>query len=84
MPIAGDPAKNFKLASKFGRYLRTDDVPKLVLYATPGSILPGATAIGLGMPNTTYASVGAGYHYLAEEEPTVIVNKLLAWLSQAH
>ena len=63
MPIAGDPANNFKIISKFAFYLRTNDGPKLLLYATPGSILPGATAMGLGMPNTTYYSVGAGYHY---------------------
>jgi len=79
MPIAGDPANNARTATDFARYLRTSNVPKLVLYANPGSILPSATAIGLGMPNTHYASVGAGYHYLAEDEPAAIVNALLAW-----
>ncbi|GAC1497853.1 MAG: haloalkane dehalogenase [Ktedonobacteraceae bacterium] len=79
MPIAGDQASNFSTITAFARYLRTSEVPKLVLYAKPGSILPGATAIGLGMPNTRYASVGAGYHYLAEDEPVAIANAVLAW-----
>ncbi len=79
MPIAGDPANNARTATDFARFLRTSTIPKLVLYAKPGSILPGATAIGLGMPNTQYASVGAGYHYLAEDAPNAIVNAVLAW-----
>jgi len=79
MPIAGDPTNNFRTITAFAHDLRTSAVPKLVLYANPSSILPAATAIGLGMPNTQYASVGAGYHYLAEDEPIAIVNALLTW-----
>lgn len=79
MPIAGVPATNFAIATAFARYLRTSDVPKLVLYGDPGSILPGSTAIGLGFPNTTYRSVGAGYHYLVEDAPAAITQGILDW-----
>lgn len=82
MPIAGVPAVNFAIASEFARYLRVSNVPKLVLYADPGSILPGSTAIGLGTPNTTYTAVGPGYHYLVEDAPDAIVAALLSWLDE--
>ena len=79
MPVAGIPAGNYAIAAEFARYLRNNDVPKLVLYANPGSILPGSTAIGLGTPNTRYVAVGAGYHYLVEDEPAAITTAILAW-----
>lgn len=79
MPIGGVPAVNNAIAAQFARYLRVSAVPKLVLYADPGSILPGATAIGLGTPNTSYVSVGSGYHYLVEDAPAAIVAALLQW-----
>ncbi|GAC1642765.1 MAG: hypothetical protein NVS4B8_12220 [Herpetosiphon sp.] len=79
MPIAGDPVVNAWTAATFARFLRTSPIPKLVLYATPGSILPAATAIGLGMPNTQYTAVGTGYHYLTEDQPQAITAAILAW-----
>lgn len=79
MPIAGAPADTQRIATTFARYLRTSRVPKLVLTATPGAILPGATAIGLGLPNTRYASVGPGIHYLAEDAWPAITAAILAW-----
>ncbi len=81
MPIGGTPATDYRIAVSFARYLRSSRVPKLVLYANPGSILPGATAIGLGMPNTTDVSVGGGRHYLAEDEPAAITQAILQWRS---
>lgn len=79
MPIGGSPASTFAIASAFARWLRTSTVPKLLIYAAPGSILPAATAAGLGWPNTTYAPVGVGYHYLVEDEPAAITAAVLAW-----
>lgn len=79
MPIAGAPAATFRIVTDFARYLRTSPVPKLVLYAAPGAILPGSTAIGLGTPNTSYASVGAGYHYLAEDAAAAVTAAALSW-----
>jgi haloalkane dehalogenase len=79
MPIAGVPASTFVIASRFARWLRTSTVPKLLIYATPGSILPAATAAGLGWPNTTYTPVGPGNHYLVEDEPAALTAAVLAW-----
>lgn len=79
MPIAGVPANNYAIAAAFARYLRTSTISTLVLYANPGSILPGSTAIGLGFPHTSYRSVGAGYHFLVEDEPAAITTALLTW-----
>ncbi len=79
MPIAGDPAVNQAIAARFAHYLRSTRVPKLVVYANSGSILPGATAIGLGITNATYTGVGAGYHYLVEDEPGPLTSAILTW-----
>lgn len=64
------------------RYLRVSNLPKLVLDADPGSILPGSTAIGLCTPNTTCTAFGPGYHYLVEDAPGAIVAALLSWLDE--
>lgn len=79
MPVAGLPADNEAVAERFARYLRTSTVPKLVLYADPGGILPAATAIGLGLPHAQYRSVGAGYHYLVEDAAGAVTRSLLDW-----
>ena len=79
VPVAGEPAATLPTAQAFARYLRMSAVPKLVLYGTPSGVLPAATALGLGLPNAHYAAVGAGYHYLAEDEPVAIAQAILAW-----
>lgn len=79
MPIGGVPASTARIAAGFARYLRTSDVPKLVLYATPGSILPAASANVLGFPNMTVAKVGPGIHYLAEDAPQAVAQQVLRW-----
>ncbi len=79
MPIAGDVPENVLIQTAYAKYLRTNNVPKLLLYANPGIFLPEKQAKGLGLANTQIVSVGNGKHYLTEDEPQAINSAILAW-----
>lgn len=82
IPIAGEPADNHEIFEKYASYLRTDDVPKLWLYGTPGVLLPeskGEEIVGV-MPNVTAIGVGPGLHYLQEDQPDAIGAAIAEWL----
>ncbi|MBF6593152.1 MAG: alpha/beta fold hydrolase [Thermaceae bacterium] len=83
-PIAGEPQGSFQTASTFAKYLRTSPVPKLVLYGNPGLTMPEAVvkSYQAAMPNLTAVYVGAGEHYLAEDQPQAIAQAILSWRDQ--
>ncbi|MDG2307891.1 MAG: haloalkane dehalogenase [Candidatus Binatia bacterium] len=82
IPIAGEPADNHEIFETYAAYLRTDAVPKLWLYGTPGVLLPeskGSEIVGV-MPNVTAVGVGPGLHYLQEDQPEAIGVAIAEWL----
>jgi haloalkane dehalogenase len=81
IPIGGEPADNHALFEEFSAYLRTSEVPKLWLYATPGILLePGdRDSILRDLPNTEAVAVGAGLHFIQEDQPDAIGTAIAAW-----
>ena len=84
IPIAGTPADVVEIVDGNWRYLTTSDLPKLLLYATPGAVI-GADAVALcqnTFTNLTAAEVGEGLHFLPEDRPDEIGRALARWLGK--
>ena len=78
LPIMGQPADNQATFEKFGNYLATSQVPKLLIHAEPGVLVqnvapPGAPKTMLeivsSFPNSQVVNVGPGLHFLQEDHP---------------
>jgi haloalkane dehalogenase len=74
MPVAGAPADNHALVARYAEYLATSDVPKLLLYSDPGLLFSPQTAplMASMLRNTRAESIGAGRHFVQEDQPQAI------------
>lgn len=83
IPIDGDPADNAATMASYYRYLQTDPVPKLWLYAEPGVLLPSAEREALeALPNLESVLVGSGLHYIQEDQPDAIGAAIADWIDR--
>lgn len=82
IPIAGDPARNVSVMEEIGAWLATSEQPKLYLYASPGLIIsPDVAAfIPQVINNVQTRYVGAGIHYIQEDQPVTIGRNISDWL----
>jgi haloalkane dehalogenase len=65
-------------------WLEQSDRPKLLLQAEPGLMLPRAVAQGYRarLPNLEIAEIGAGLHYVQEDQPQAIGDAIAAWMQR--
>ncbi|MBI2516337.1 MAG: haloalkane dehalogenase [Opitutae bacterium] len=69
LPIDGQPADVAAIVEKYGRWLATSPLPKLLISATPGALLTGrALDFCRTWPNQREVTV-SGIHYLQEDSP---------------
>ncbi len=82
IPIEGKPERNMAVMQDIAGWLGASDQPKLYLYASPGLIISPETAafIPQVMSNVQTRFVGAGIHYLQEDQPEVIGRNISDWL----
>jgi haloalkane dehalogenase len=83
IPIEGHPADVHALVSAYQAYLAISDIPKLLFYAQPGAVI-GASEVAwcrATLSNLTAVDVGAGIHFLPEDQPEVIGTAIADWLS---
>ncbi len=82
LPIAGEPARNLAVVEEIGQWLMTAEQPKLLLYASPGAIVPPEAAAWMAAhyKNLQTRFVGNGVHFLQEDEPEAIGRNLSDWL----
>lgn len=83
LPIAGEPVDANELMTAAFGWITTTEVPRLLLYAEPGYLMPEfvaefATSV---IPELEIVSVGAGIHYLQEDNPGVLGEELGAWIA---
>jgi haloalkane dehalogenase len=72
LPVEGEPGDVVAVVEAYGAWLATSAMPKLLVSATPGSLLVGrALAFCRTWPNQREVSV-AGVHYLQEDAPDEI------------
>jgi haloalkane dehalogenase len=84
IPIEGQPADVHAAAVAWNAYLRSSDVPKLLLYASPGGLISPdrVPALRESMPNLETVDIGAGLHFVQEDNPDGIGRAIAAWMKQ--
>ena len=81
LPIAGSPADVVEAVETYNRWLKTTELPKLLLYATPGAVIT-ATEVEWckqHLKNLTTADIGQGIHYFQEDNPQGIGAEIASW-----
>ena len=81
IPIAGAPADVTAAVNDYNAKLQKSDLPKLLLYATPGAVI-GAPLVDWCRKNLKRlkaVNVGDGIHYLQEDHPHEIGTAIADW-----
>ncbi|MEM7126791.1 MAG: haloalkane dehalogenase [Chloroflexota bacterium] len=82
IPIGGEPAVVGERVDAYQAWFLTSELPKLHLYAEPGALNPPAVAQYFheqGVPNYESVLIGAGNHFVQEDQPHVIGQNIAEW-----
>jgi haloalkane dehalogenase len=81
IPIEGRPADVHEVVEAYRRWLEETRLPKLLLYARPGGLLPYSRAAQLAakLPELTAVDIGTGIHYVQEDNPHEIGHQIADW-----
>ncbi|MEM7517358.1 MAG: haloalkane dehalogenase [Planctomycetota bacterium] len=81
MPIGRVPQQTHDIVSAYNAWLETTDTPWLFLYASPGALNPPAAAEywTARAQNIETAYIGAGLHYVQEDQPYAIGRAISDW-----
>lgn len=82
LPIEGQPADVVATAEAYMGWLRESPVPKLLFWGTPGILVTPTDAARYEktLPNLRAIDIGAGLHYLQEDNPDLIGRSIAEWL----
>jgi len=82
IPIEGHPADVRDIVVANQDYLRTSDIPKLLLYVKPGSVVRAEEVDWCteNARNLMSVNVGPGIHFLQEDHPDTIGKAIRDWL----
>ncbi len=83
LPIGGEPAEATAAVEANNAWMVESDLPKLMFYADPGAIGgPQVAEWMAGNPkNLETHAVGQGVHFIQEDQPDAIGQKLAEWLT---
>jgi haloalkane dehalogenase len=81
LPAGGEPARNVEVVTRIGEWMQGTDVPMLFLWARPGALNNEAFADAMveRVKNIQTTFVGAGRHYIQEDQPEMIGRILADW-----
>ncbi len=81
VPIEGEPADVVEIARAYSEWFGKSDVPKLLLYAQPGALMRGPLLEWCrnNMRNLKTVDIGAGSHYVQEDQPHAIGEAIAEW-----
>jgi haloalkane dehalogenase len=81
LPAGGEPARNVNIINAVGEWMERTDVPMLHLWARPGAINDEAFAAAMveRVNNIQSSFVGAGSHFIQEDQPEMIGRILADW-----
>lgn len=84
LPIEGQPADTSEIIRHYVSRLKQSPLPKLLFYVDPGAIVPEETArmCQEAFPNLESVFLGEGGHYVAEDHPHEIGEKLSTWYDE--
>jgi len=82
--IGGEPPDICAMQSAYMDWLQQTDLPKLLLHADPGLIVPAAVADWCRdhLPRTEVVKVGPGLHYIQEDQPQAIGDAIADWMGR--
>jgi len=81
IPINGQPAVTTQIIADYNRFLEQTDLPWLFLYASPGATAPAEAADywAARAKNIETVYIGAGLHYVQEDQPYAIGRAIADW-----
>ena len=81
IPIEGKPEDVTKAVSEYNQKLQISNIPKLLIYGEPGALITKHMVDWCvkNLPNLTTANIGAGNHYLQEDNPHAIGLEIAKW-----
>jgi haloalkane dehalogenase len=81
IPIAGEPADVAAAVSEYNAKLRESDLPKLLLWATPGAVItaPLVDWCQKNLKRLKAVHLGEGSHFLQEDYPDEIGSAIAEW-----
>lgn len=84
IPFDGKPEDMFRIVREYSSWLQATDKPKLLLYAHPGGIIRAQEVRWCrnSLPALELVDVGAGVHFVQEDNPEGIGVALAAWYDQ--
>jgi len=82
IPIGGEPKRNEDAMKAYGEWMLETETPFLLLYVSPGSLIPLSAAEWLteNLKNIESVFVGGGLHYIQEDQPEFIGRAINDWL----
>jgi haloalkane dehalogenase len=82
VPIAGTPQTTVETLNAIGDFMNATKMPVLLLYASPGVLVPPAAVAWYTkqIRNIESAFVGQGLHFIQEDQPDAIGLALAEWL----
>ncbi len=84
IPIEGKPRDVHEAVSRYHEWLKQSTIPKILFYGEPGGLIDARSVAWIEehFPNTETVSIGKGIHYLQEDNPHGIGEKLAEWYSR--
>lgn len=82
VPLDGKPADTTAIVNAYARWLERTPIPKLLLAATPGSLITEREVQRIRdrhMPNLDVVNIGPGLHYVQEDQPDNIGRAVADW-----
>ena len=81
LPLDGEPADVVAAVNAYQQWLTETPLPKLLLAATPGALITQQDVVWLqeNLSNLTVVNIGAGRHFVQEDNPHAIGEALAAW-----
>ncbi len=81
LPIAGEPKDVVETVTAYNQWLQRSDLPKLLFFGTPGGLvpLPMVEWSRQNLKNLKTVDIGAGIHFLQEDNPDLIGSELADW-----
>ena len=81
IPIDGHPQNNHEVISGYSEWLKQTDLPKLLLWFSPGGIITPKEVpdIENSLKGLKSVYLGKGRHYVQEDHPDEIGNEIVKW-----
>ena len=84
IPISGQPSDVHQIISSYSQKLQESELPKILFYASPGAIIDknGVDWCKKNLKNLALVDIGEGLHYIQEDNPHLIGEKLAKWYQE--